>query len=54
VITYRIQPSGREVVAEVVKRTSRGEAFAQPLDGERPRWVPKNWIIEDDGKDRDQ
>jgi DNA-binding PadR family transcriptional regulator len=53
-IIYQIQPSGREVVAEVLKRTKQGDAFVQPIDGELRRWVPKNWIIEDDREDRSQ
>lgn len=46
-IVYRVSPSGREVVAEVLKRSERGELYVKGDDGVT-RWVPADWVIEED------
>lgn len=45
-IVFRVSTSGREEVAEVLMRSSLGEAFVK-LENGTTRWIPKDWIIEE-------
>jgi hypothetical protein len=49
-IIYRIPTSGREVLATIIARTSRGDIKVQPKS-EPARWIPPDWIIESDEED---
>jgi hypothetical protein len=49
VIIYKVQPSGREVMAEILKESARGELYVQP-EAEPARWIPKSWVTERDGE----
>jgi len=45
-ILFRISPSGREEIAEVLLRSELGEAFVK-LDNGTTRWIPADWIQEE-------
>ena len=46
-IIYRVSTSGREVLADLIRRSDRGEAYVKP-EGEPARWIPADWIIEEE------
>lgn len=42
-ILFKVSPSGREEIAEVLLRSEIGEAYVK-LDNGTTRWIPKDWI----------
>lgn len=46
VVIYRVPTSGREGIAELIEKSSRGEAYVKLEDGTK-RWIPADWIIEE-------
>lgn len=46
-ILYRVPTSGREGMAELLRKSELGEAYVEMEDGTR-RWIPADWIVEED------
>lgn len=45
-ILFRVPTSGREGLSEVLDRSSIGEVLVEDLG--RKRWIPADWIVEED------
>lgn len=46
-IIYRVSPSGREGMGELIEKSSLGEAHIVDENGTK-RWIPAEWIIEEE------
>lgn len=46
-ILYRVPTSGRKGLAELIEKSTLGEAYVRMENGTK-RWIPADWIIEED------